>query len=470
MWASGKGGFGWFDIEKPKAGLQKSYKPKGNFRQDEFVLHSFIRDKLWLKTSEGWAEFDPQKETFRYFDFLKANDLVYIGEGRLLTHEGDGFRLLHLDSLQVAEEIPQPYVSWFKVFERLKTLPVALQSAPPLHLKPNENFFSIGFSALATYNTAGIRFAYQLDGVNPAWVFPDPDVRAASFTNIEGGDYTFKIKTTNSRGEWLENVFQLKIQVGTPWYKTWWFRLTVIAVLGGIGYYLAKNRLRQQQILLDNQRLQLEKEQSLRKERDRIATEMHDEMGTGLSTIRFLSFAAKEKETDPDNAARIERITQQAAKVMEQMSDIIWAMNSRNDTLENFVAYLRGYAAELLATHGIRFILEVPADLPKLQLGGEKRRSILLAMKECLHNVVKHSGATEVKLIIHTPGHLEIILEDNGRGLHTEKLARMDQPADFSNGNGLLNIRQRMASLGGTAIFENGNGFKVILRCPHPTV
>ncbi len=470
MWASGKGGFGWFDIEKPEAGLQKTYKPKGNFSYEEFILEAIIQDRLWLKTSEGWVEFDPQKETYRYFDFLEATQLVQLGGGKLLAHEGDGFRLFQLDSLQVSEEIPKPYVSWFKVFERPMPMAIRLQSAPDLRLKPDQNFFSIGFSALATYNTTGIRFAYQLNGVNPEWVYPEPGVRAASFTNIEGGDYTFKIKTTNSRGEWLDNVYALKIHVGTPWYKTGWFRLSLSVLLCAFIYALVNNRLKQQAILLENQRLQLEQEQSLRKERDRIAAEMHDELGAGLSTIRFLSLAAKEKEKDPTNAARIDRISQNATQVMEKMADIIWVMNSRNDLLDNFAAYLRRYAGELLETHGILLSFELPPELPVIPLSSTQRRTLLLAVKECLHNVVKHSGATEARLALHTNGNLEIQVQDNGKGIPADYLAELGTGHPSHLGNGLRNIGQRMKDLGGEAIFESGVGAKVILRCPLVTV
>ncbi len=464
MWASGNGGFGWFDIEKPDEGLRKQYKPPGTYRQDKFGAAFFIRGKLWFNSSEGWAEFDPKAETFRYFDFLHGEELAHVGEGRLVAFEDGGVRLMDLDSLQWSDEMPRAYVSWVKVFEKPMALPGGPLSAQPLRLRPNENFFSIGFSALATYNTAGIHFAYQLEGVNPEWVYPEPGIRAASFTNIDGGDYTFKIKTTNSRGEWLDNVFQLKIHVGTPWWKTWWFQLAMMGLLGGMVYFFVKNRLRQQQILLENQRLQLEKEVSLRKERDRIAAEMHDDLGAGLTTIRFLSLAAKEKEADPENAARIDKIAAHASQVMEKMADIIWVMNSRNDSLENFTAYLRRYAAEYLETHGLRFVMETEGTLEGRKLGGEQRRSLLSAIKECLHNVVKHAEARTVRLTIQAKDKMEITVQDDGKGLPETLLHDLHVAPNSLAGNGLRNISQRMAALGGEVFFENGKGTTVRLR------
>jgi signal transduction histidine kinase len=259
----------------------------------------------------------------------------------------------------------------------------------------------------------------------------------------------------NSIGVWNENSLEWHIQVATPWWETTLFRLLVLAALVGAMYYVFRFRLQQQLIVLENQQLLLEKEITLRNERDRIAAEMHDDLGAGLSTIRFLSLLAKEKETDAVKAGRIDKIARSAAEVMEKMSDIIWVMNSRNDSLENFAGYFRRYAGEYLDTHGILLIFELPENLPPLLLSGEQRRALLLVLKECLHNVVKHAGASELHLQVSLNGCLEITLQDNGKGL---------PPTAENHGNGLSNIHRRVEALGGTARFENDNGVKVTLK------
>lgn len=468
MWVAGNGGFGWLDANKPEAGLQKSFKPEGTFRHELYGIEFIIDGKIWLLTNNGWAEFDPETEKYRYFDFLKVNHLFHAGKGKLAAISGNNVLLFQSDSLKTASETPKPYVSWFKVFEKPLAMSGSLLSPEPIRLKADENFFSIGYSALALYEPSGIRFAYQLQGVNQDWVYAEPGNWAASFTNIAGGDYVFKLKTTNNRGEWLNNTFELKIHVETPWWKTVWFGLAIMAVLGTIVFLIVKNFLHQQKILMENQRLQLDQEMSLRNERDRIASEMHDDLGAGLSTIRFLSLAAKEHEADPAKAARIDKIATHAAQVMEKMADIIWVMNSRNDTLENFAAYLRRYAGELLETHGIQFIFENPGGLPDRKLSGELRRTMLLAVKECLHNVIKHANATEVKLLLVSNGQLEISVEDNGKGLPAHLTPRFGTALDPLTSNGLHNIRQRMEALGGRAIFDSGPGTKVSLQIPMP--
>ncbi len=193
---------------------------------------------------------------------------------------------------------------------------------------------------------------------------------------------------------------------------------------------------------------------------------MHDDLGAGLSTIRFLSLTAKEHEPDPAKAARIDKIATQASQVMEKMADIIWVMNSRNDTMENFVAYLRRYAGELLETHGQKLIFQIPNDLNSIKLSGQLRRTMLSAVKECLHNVIKHAGATEVRLQVTVDQWLEISVEDNGNGLPDQLHTGVDLKFKSLTGNGLYNLYRRMETLGGEALIESGQGTKITLRVP----
>lgn len=468
MWASGEGGFGWIDPLKPSDGLQKHYKPKRGILGNFAYLLSHAGSKIWLQTTDDLLAFDTKTEEYRSFKILDSPTGTYnlLQDGRWLSLKTDGYFLCDPDSLQSAEERPQPYVSWFKVFEK----PLALhgeQLAPDeILLKPEENFFSFGFSAVAWYDPGKIRFAYRLEGVNKDWVYPEEGVFSASFNNVEGGNYVLKIKSTDSQGKWLDNVYSLKIHVGTPWWKTWWARLLTLATLGITVFLIVKNHLHQQQIQLENQRLLLEKETALRNERDRIASDIHDDLGAGLSTIRFLSLAAKEREANPEKAARIDQIASQSSQVMEKMADIIWVMNSRNDSLENFAAYIRRYAAELLDTHGIQLHFVAPPAMPTLKLSGEQRRSLLLTVKECLHNVVKHASATSVSVVLAIDKGIVITIHDNGKGLPHDLFAEVSDPQKPRLGNGLFNIRQRMEALGGEVVLENGKGLKINLRIP----
>ncbi len=233
MWVSGNGGFGWLDPSKPEAGLQKLYGPGSGFPYPNVGIAFLLQEKLWLRVKDGLVEFDPETEKYRLFDFLKSDNIRHLGEGKVIAFVGKGYHVFSLDSLQMVEEQPKPYVSWFKVFEKRVPISGGLLSPTEIRLRPGENFFSFGFSALAWHDPQHIKFAYQLEGLNEDWVFAEPGVLAASYTNIGGGDYVFKVKTTNSRGQWSERHFELKIHVGTPWYKTKLAYLAYLLLLAG---------------------------------------------------------------------------------------------------------------------------------------------------------------------------------------------------------------------------------------------
>lgn len=466
MWCFGAKDIGWIDPAQPEQGLQLRFGQANGIVFDNLDSRLVMdrNGRFWFKSGDNFARLDPQNLQLEFFEGFKYEQLEVLDGGELVFRNLRGLGLIHPDSLRPNTEKPRPYVAWFKVFEEERALAGDLLSPAGIQLAPDENFFSIGFSALGFFNPQKFRFAYQLVGVDKDWVYPEPGDHVASYTAVRGGGYTFRLKVANSLGVWNETIFEWRIKVGTPWWATAWFRFCLVAAVGGFIYFLVKNRLRQQQILLENQQLQFEKERSLRDERDRIAAEMHDDLGAGLSTIRFLSLLAKEKEDDPLKSGRIDKIARSAAEVMEKMADIIWVMNSRNDTLENFANYFRRYAGDYLDTHGIRFFFEIPDNMPAVSLSGEQRRTLLLALKECLHNAVKHAEATEVRLRFSLDGHLEVSIADNGKGIPKNVLEDAESRDDTRTGNGLRNLYQRMKVLGGTAAIENLQGTTVILR------
>ena len=464
MWCLGFNEIGWLDPDCPEEGLKQRFYHANDFPLADMAssLHADKSGRLWFLSKTDLIRLDPEKLEFTIFESIGASDFTLLPGGELAFPRPYGIGIVHPDSLRQTTEQPKPYIAWFKVFDKETPLAGSSLSPPDIRLGFKENFFSIGFSALGFFNPQKYRYAYQLEGVDKDWVHPEPGNQVAGYTDLKGGNYVFRLKVANSLGEWSETPLEWAIHVGTPWWETPLFRILLLAFIIGAVYIFFRIRMQQQRILLENQRLHYEKEISLRNERDRIASEMHDDLGAGLSTIRFLSLLAKEKETDQTKAGRIDKIARSAAEVMEKMADIIWVMNSRNDSLENFANYFRRYAGDYLDTHGIRFVFHMPETLPPLMLSGEQRRTLLLALKECMHNAVKHAGATEFHMQLSLNGHLVIAAEDNGKGLP------LKHDHNGTNGNGLQNIRRRMESLGGTAILENGKGLKVILKTGIP--
>ncbi len=199
---------------------------------------------------------------------------------------------------------------------------------------------------------------------------------------------------------------------------------------------------------------------NLQEERDRIASEMHDDLGSGLSTIKFLSEQLKNKELDPQKLNQTTKITQFASEQIEKMSDIIWAMNSRYDTSANLIAYIRSYASNFLETNNIQCHFDIVENLPDLPLSGDKRRNIILCVKESLHNILKHAyEATDVHIRIKYQNSFEISIKDNGKS----PIFTTSKPP---SGNGLINMTNRMAAIGGQFVFgfDEGKGAVVAFK------
>ena len=236
-----------------------------------------------------------------------------------------------------------------------------------------------------------------------------------------------------------------------------WFQLTLLACCGATVVYCVGLMVR-----LAGQR---EAERLLQRERVRIARDLHDELGAGLTELLLLAEVAR-KEPGPWERVResLEALCGRARALSVALDEIVWAVNSRRDTLRDFVSHTCKYAQSFLGQAGVRCRLEVQADLPAAPFALPSRRNLFLAVKEALNNAVKHSGAAEVFLILRCGrDRVTVIVEDAGRGFDPALL-----PADR---NGLANLVQRMSEVGGHCVVESapGQGCRVTLEVPlHP--
>jgi signal transduction histidine kinase len=191
-------------------------------------------------------------------------------------------------------------------------------------------------------------------------------------------------------------------------------------------------------------------------ERNRIGQEMHDDIGSALTTILYLSDDLK-ATSDNNNRHTAERIAGTAGSVVDKMNEIIWSMNKEYDTLDDLIAYTRQHTAEFLNNYGLEYDFDIPDIVPDIHLPGEQRRNIYLVIKESLHNIVKHACATRVAISFQIKDKLIITIHDNGKGIPIDGLRRF--------GNGLRNMRQRMESVGGTFSIADRSGTLITLQC-----
>jgi signal transduction histidine kinase len=237
-----------------------------------------------------------------------------------------------------------------------------------------------------------------------------------------------------------------------------------IMLAAGIGLAIRSYTLRR----LAAQRVMLERQQAVEKERTRIATDMHDDLGAGLSRIKFLSdtIGIKQQRQEPIDE-EVTGIREYSKEMIDKMGEIVWALNQKNDLLSDLLSYTRSYAAAYLMQAGIRSRIGAPEEFPYRFVSGEFRRNVYLAVKEALHNIVKHSQAQEVymrmEVIPSTPSgrrDLVIVLQDDGIGF--------DRAVIRPYANGLQNMERRIGELGGTLVIESnpGSGTKLTISAP----
>jgi signal transduction histidine kinase len=323
-------------------------------------------------------------------------------------------------------------------------------------LKYFQNNLAFHLSAPTYIDEKQTRFSYMLEGSgHENWSEPSTNT-SINFVNLSPGDYTLRAKAIFLHGLYptIESSFSFTIL--PPWWLTWWFKSIVAFVIVGLGVLGVRFYINRK---LELQRVMLEKKQAIEKERTRIATDMHDDLGAGLSQIKFLSEAiGMKRQKHLSIEEEVSSIRSFSDEMIDKMGEIVWALNEKNDTLNDLLSYTRSYAVEYLEQNGIKCDVDEPDNIPQLNVSGEFRRNIYLTVKESLHNIVKHAQATEVSIHIEVGKWLMIKISDNGIGLNNST------PGEF--GNGLISMRNRMKELGGSFEIASKDGTEVRMKAP----
>ncbi|MCC6289405.1 MAG: tetratricopeptide repeat protein [Chitinophagaceae bacterium] len=206
---------------------------------------------------------------------------------------------------------------------------------------------------------------------------------------------------------------------------------------------------------------ELEKHDLLLEERTRIGKELHDDLGGGLSTIRLMTEMIK----DPlfgMNGTYLDNISFKSRELIQNMNEIVWSLNNSNDNIAGMIAYMRQYAGTFLEDASIHLSFHEPQTIPAAEVDGHTRRHIFLVVKEALHNIVKHSGANEVKIHISIDDHFTVSIADNGKGISDVQKG--------GSGNGLRNMKQRIAALQGRFQIIQQEGTTLIFSIPRTSL
>jgi signal transduction histidine kinase len=377
------------------------------------------------------------------------------GSGIMWLATGSG--LLPLSDLgrTSAEPVPPVILEGVLVDGRVR-LP---QAAVPLRLGTSVRSLDFLFTAIAFTAPQKARFRHKLENFDDDWVEGDVS-RRAHYGPLPPGRYQFRVIACNADGVWNQTGASQALVVVPPVWRAWWFLtlcgLAAAAAIAAVVRVIATRRLRA--------RLRLaEQRHAMDRERARIAQDMHDEIGSKLTRISFLSEIARHAGDNAlEVAPPVEAIASTSRELLQALDEIVWAVNPRNDNLEHLAGYLEQHAREYFQKTEVVCEIQVPPQLPAFQLSAEVRHNVFLAFEEALNNTLKHARASRVGIsMVLTPGAFEIRVEDNGQGFLREAGFKPEQ-------DGLANMKKRLQSVGGGCDISSqpGKGTRICLRFP----
>ncbi|MFL5740859.1 MAG: two-component regulator propeller domain-containing protein [Flavisolibacter sp.] len=446
-----------FKLNGLKPIFVKQYTTKDGLT-DNFIysLSCDAAGNVWVGTQSGLDRMFIKQGAYMIANTSKNNN-IFQSVFRIAALKDSTVWALNKDGSLIRIKFSQPVISpspsLLLTSVRVNDVPIEKNKN---RFSFQENNFSFSVAAPSFLDERSVRYSYFLEGgAHTGWSAAS-NVSSFNFVNLLPGSYVLHVKAEFSDAMYAPQTISYVFTILPAWWETWWFRLSLGLLTVGMITISIKNYFRRK---FERERIMLEKKQAIEKERTRIATDMHDDLGAGLSRIKFLSetIGIKKQQQQPIEE-EISKIREYSHQMIDKMGEIVWALNERNDSLSDLLAYTRAYAMEYLEQNGIACKVNIPEQTENIFLSGEFRRNIFLSVKEALHNVVKHAQANSVQIVISTGKSLEVMIRDDGQGFDLAHIR------PFSNG--LSNMENRMKEIGGYSEVRNHEGTSVKLSAP----
>ncbi|TSJ48173.1 ligand-binding sensor domain-containing protein [Fluviicola chungangensis] len=417
------------------------------------------RQRLWVGTRKGLACLGTDRKTVQYFglangfpsEHFDQSSWFDADEGKLWIASDNYLLRFFPDQLLKTENRKlQIFLDEFLVSNQKQVL----DSEKMYDFRPDQNTIQFTFSTLNPLGKQQIEYSYLLEGSDEKWISLGTN-SSVIFPTLPSGTYRFHLRAKiPGTKKWSYLKDPVRFEIATPWFRSWWFKAVVILV-SAILIFLVTRIYFQRKI--EKQRAILERQRAVQNERDRIAYDMHDDLGSGLTKISYLSKEAIRKDA---NRAELDRINETSVELVKNMSELIWAMKVENDSLADLMSYLRHYAMEYFETSRIAVQMELEEFEEDRQISGEIRRQVFLIFKEALHNIVKHAQTERVLISIRVKERLSIRIIDYGTGMKPE--AERNR-----SGNGMKTMLERTRRLKGKMELKNSeNGVELNFEIP----
>jgi len=349
---------------------------------------------------------------------VKDRGLFYIGtnEGILKWMPGN----IHRDTVPPPVYLTKIDIQGLKAF----SIDPYTLNAGRISLPYDKHFISFEFAGISLKSPENVSYRYMLTGLDKYWG-PLTNHNDVSY-DLRPGTYTFKVAAKNADGVWSRNPAVFHFIIFPPFWQSWWFISICLLAFGAIVYGAYQYKL--------------SKMIALQALRNKISTDLHDDIGSTLSSISILSEVAV-NEKEKRSKMMLAEINERSHLLMEKMDDIVWSISTRNDTIGNLFSRLQQFAATVLEAKDINYEVRIPEKVKNLKVDMQRRQHIYLIIKEAINNLIKYACCSNASIVVeYTNGILKVEVADDGKGFDTER---------ESPGNGLLNMKKRARALHG---------------------
>jgi len=343
--------------------------------------------------------------------------------------------LLQIDSINFNQ------ISWYDSSKNSSYINLIETDFKNITLPYNNAFVKFEFTFSNPLVTSKNKFKYTLSGISSNWRALKK-TNELTFTHLPPGDYTLEIVYTLSTGKEVLKTMQIPIIVNQIYYKKWWFIAILAAFLLIILFYIRKHELSH---IKRMEELKL-----------KISRNLHDELGSTLTGIAIKSDLLLEKIDIGSKKAFLSEISEQSRSAVDALSDIVWAIDSSNNSIQNLSERMESVLYQFLTPLGITFNFQSLIKNKTLHINQDHRQHIFLIFKEAITNIMKHSNATHVFVsFTKEKNNLKLIIKDNG--------TKINKAYKTLNGNGIKNMKLRAKEINGKIYFMYNKGFKATL-------
>lgn len=390
-------------------------------------------------------EYGIADETFELPASYKLRD------GHIVLGSTKNILFFHPDSLQDPLPPPDVRIHYFRTDGDLSTpyKPMLGDEDSTIELDYRNCNFTIGYTSLAYLEQDNLTYRYRLDGFDDEWV-PAGNRRYVNYTNVPPGTYTFRVLCENGEGMQTQQVTTLRIVLASPIWQKGWFYGLLILLIGGIIYLV--HQIKVNRII------------STEKVRRRIARDLHDDMGSTLTSINIMSAMARRNAALEDLTKTQEflvKIGESTTRMMESMDDIVWSINPMNDNLQRVIARMREFTTGVLEGRQIAFTFSIDEKIFHRKLQLESRHDFFMIYKETITNIAKYAQCTFVDIRVQLrKGKLVLRVQDNGIGFDV---------SEASEGDGLMNMQRRAYRMKGQLNIQSQPGKGTVITLMFPT-